>query len=410
MTSLEWSPAPVGIDASRWVSRSGCRPTLVVAHTIASCQRLLDVIGYVEGDPRVQVVFTVAPDVFNHQVARFLDRLGALVLPWYQAVREHFDLGIAAAHGGLHQLHAPLLLLAHGAGRSKRVRPGSSDAPVLADPPVYGLDAQRLTHDGRVLPTALALSHDRELEVLRRQCPEAVEAAVVVGDPCVDRLVASLPRRPDYRRAMGLGEHQQLVVVSSTWGRDGAFGRWPDLLPQLMKQLPADRYRVAALLHPAIWDGHGHRQIRAWLRGCLDAGLLLPDPTEDWRGPVVAADHVVGDHGSVTAYAAAIGRRTLLLPAQGPVPATGTAQHLLATHAPRLDPRQPLISQLALTGEVDPETVMAALTARPGNAGVLLRRTMYRLLRLAEPDQRQQTDPVPVPRPHHWATERGLAG
>ncbi|KIR64605.1 hypothetical protein [Micromonospora haikouensis] len=399
MTSLEWSASPIGIDASRWVSRSGCRTVLVVAHTITSCQRLLDVIEYVESDPRVQLVFTVAPDVFNPHVRRFLDRLGALVLPWHQAVRERFDLGLAAAYGGLHQLHAPLLLMAHGAGHSKRVRPASYGGPVLAEPPVYGLDAQRLTHGGRVLPTALALSHDGELEVLRRQCPEAVEAAVVVGDPCVDRLVASLPRRPDYRREMGLDEQQELVVVSSTWGRDGVFGRWPDLLPQLMTQLPAQRYRIAALLHPAVWDAHGHRQIRAWLRDCRDGGLLLPDPTVDWRGPVVAADHVIGDHGSVTAYAAAIGRPTLLLPAPRSMPAAGTAQHLLAANATHLDPHRPLPPQLALAATVDPQAVMAALTARPGEAGVLLRRTMYRLLQLAEPGRHRQTSPVPMPVP-----------
>ncbi|WP_432902803.1 hypothetical protein ACQP1S_03235 [Micromonospora matsumotoense] len=400
MTSLEWSSAPVGIDASRWVSRAGCRTVLVVTHTIASCQRLLDVVEYVESDPRVQLVFTVAPDVFNHQVKGFLDRLGAFVLPWHQAVRERFDLGLAAAYGGLHQLHAPLLVMAHGAGHGKRVRPGPYGGPVLADPPVYGLDAQRLTHGGRVLPTALALSHDHELDVLRRQCPEAVEAAVVVGDPCIDRLVASLPRRPDYRRSLGVDEQHELVVVSSTWGRDGVFGHWPDLLPQLMTQLPPDRYRVAALLHPAVWDAHGHRQIRAWLRDCLDVGLLLPDPTEDWRGPVVAADHVIGDHGSVSAYAAAIGRRVLLLPGLRSLPAAGTPQHLLDATASRLDPRRPLSPQLAPAGKIDQQAVMAALTGRPGEAGMLLRRTMYRLLQLAEPGRHRQAGPVPFPQPN----------
>ncbi|WFE63679.1 hypothetical protein [Micromonospora sp. WMMD714] len=396
MTSLEWSSTPVGIDASRWVSRSGCRTVLVVAHTIASCHRLLDVVEHIESDPRIQLVFTVAPDVFNHHVTRLLDRLGALVLPWHQAVRERFDLGLAAAYGGLHQLHAPLLLMAHGAGHGKRVRPGPYGGPVLTDPPVYGLDAQRLTHGGRVLPAALALAHDHEVEVLRRQCPEAVEAAVVVGDPCADRLVASLPWRAEYRHRMGMDE-QELVVVSSTWGRDGVFGRWPDLLPQLMTQLPPDRYRIAALLHPAVWDAHGHRQIRAWLRDCLDAGLLLPRPTEDWRGPVVAADHVIGDHGSVTAYAAAIGRPVLLLPGLRSLPAAGTPQHLLDTTASRLDPRRPLAPQLALPGEIDRQAVMGALTGRPGEAGMLLRRTMYRLLRLAEPGRHRQTGPAPMP-------------
>ncbi len=404
MTSA-WPPAPIGIDADRWVTRSVRRTVLVVTHTVASCHRLLDVVGHVESDPRVQVVYTVAPDVFNHQVNQLLDRLGALVLPWQQAVRERFDLGLAAAHGGLHQVHAPLLLMAHGAGRSKRVRSGPDAGSAPTDRPVYGLDAQRLTHDGRVLPAALALCHDSEVEVLRRQCPEAVGAAVVVGDPCVDRLVASLARRPDYRRALGIGEQQELVVVASTWGPDGSFGRWPDLLPQVMTQLPADRYRVTALLHPAIWAAHGHRQVRAWLRESLDAGLLLPEPTEDWRAPLVAADHVIGDHGSVTVYAAAVGRRTLVLPAPEPTPAPGTPQHLLALHAPRLDPHQPLLPQLARTGGVDRTAVTGALTARPGDAALLLRRTMYRLLQLTEPDRPPRTDPVPVPRPDHRNTD-----
>ncbi|WP_197699989.1 hypothetical protein [Micromonospora rifamycinica] len=381
-----------------------------MTHTVASCHRLLDVIGYVESDPRVQVVFTVAPDVFNHQMEQLLDRLGALVLPWQQAVRERFDLGLAAAYGGLHQLHAPLLLMAHGAGHGKRVRSVPDGGSPPADAPVYGLDAQRLTHDGRVIPAVLALAHDAEVAVLRRQCPEAVGTAVVVGDPCVDRLVASLPRRPDYRRAVGLDEQQELVVVASTWGRNGSFGRWPDLLTRLTTQLPADRYRVAALLHPAIWAAHGTRQLRAWLRDSLDVGLLLPEPAEDWRVAVIAADHVIGDHGSVTAYAAAVGRRTLLLPGPEAAPAPGTPQHVLALHAARLDPQQPLLPQLALAGEVDRTAVMGALTARPGAAAGLLRRAMYRLLRLPEPDRPPRTDPVPLPRPGHRDGGHGPAG
>ncbi|GIJ26759.1 hypothetical protein Vqi01_19210 [Micromonospora qiuiae] len=403
MTSLEWLSTPVGIDAEHWVTRAGCRTVLAVAHTIASCHRLLDVIDYVEGDSRVQVIFTVAPDVFNQQVHRHLERLGALLLPWQQAVRERFDLGIAASWGGLHQLHAPLLVMAHGAGHGKRVRPRPYGGPALAEPAVYGLDPQRLTHGGRVLPTVLAVSHEHELEVLRRQCPAALEVATVVGDPCLDRLVASLSMRRDYRHGMGVDDHQGLVVVTSTWGPDGLFGHRPDLLPMLMTQLPVDRYRIAALLHPAVWDAHGHRQIRAWLRHCREAGLLLPDPTQDWRALVVAADHVIGDHGSVTAYAAAVGRPVLVLP--GAEPAIGTAQHLVTAGAAHLDLHRALLPQLGAARELDQHAVMAALTGQPGRAGTLLRRAMYRLLDLTEPGRHRQIDPVPVPHVSRWEAE-----
>jgi hypothetical protein len=359
----------------------------------------LDVAVHLEEDPRLQVVYTVAPDMFNGPVPRYLERLGALVLPWAQAVRERFDLALAASYNALHELHAPLLLLAHGAGHGKRVRPPERGGPIVAHAPVYGLDPQRLVHDGRVVASTVVLSHHRELDILRRQCPEAVSAAVVAGDPCYDRIRASLPHRDTYRRALGLRSWQKLVLVTSTWGRDGVFGRWPELPLRLLEQLPADQFRVGMLLHPAIWAAHGHRQVRAWLRECLEAGLLLLDPTEDWRGMVVAADRVIGDHGSTTAYAAAIARPVHMPPDFDVAPVAGSPQSLVAAAAPRLDSDLPIRPQLNADSSLDPQAVAAALTARPGDAATVLRTHMYRLLCLPEPERRRQAEPVPTPRP-----------
>jgi len=398
MTDYDWLPIPVGIDAPRWVSRSGCRTVLVVVHTMVSCHRLLDVLAYVESDQRVQAAFTVAPDAFNATVPRYLHSLGALVLPWRQAIRERFDLALAAASGGLHELHAPLMLMGHGAGRGKPGQSRKRGGPPLPQPTVYGLDAARLTRDGRVLASALLLTHEYERDILRRQCPEALPVAVVAGDPCFDRLIASLPWRDEYRRALGVAPGQQLVAVSSTWGRDGLFGRAPDLLPRLMNQLPADRYRVVAALHPAVWTAHGYRQVRAWTRDCRDAGLTLLDPADDWRASMVAADVVIGDHGSVTAYGAALGLPILQLRSggrQAPVPAS--AQHLVGAAAGRLDPDRPLPAQLAAATRLDGRGVAAALSSRPGQAAAIIRRLMYELLRLPEPGRHRTPDPVPVP-------------
>ncbi|MFY1690141.1 hypothetical protein [Plantactinospora sp. WMMB782] len=351
-----------------------------------------------EEDPRIQTVFTVPPDAFNRGVAQHLQQIGALLLPWPQAVRERFDLALTASYGGLAELHAPALVMAHGAGHGKATRPSGRRGPVLTTAPVYGLDPQRLTRDGEVLPAAIALSHDHELDILRRQCPDAVPVAVVAGDPCFDRLVASLPERARYRKALGVDDDRELVVVSSTWGRTGLFGNQPDLLPLIMQQLPEQRFRVAALLHPAVWCAHGRRQVRAWLRSCREAGLILPDPEDDWRSVVVAADHVVGDHGSVTTYAAALGRNVLhLAPGLSAVTA-GSAQEATIGGADRLDPRRPLLDQLRAVSPVDPATVAARLTSRPGQAGLVLRQTMYRLLGLGEPGRHRRPTPVPTPR------------
>ncbi|HEX6074172.1 MAG TPA: hypothetical protein VFZ32_02785, partial [Micromonosporaceae bacterium] len=259
------------------------------------------------------------------------------------------------------------------------------------------LDAQRLTRDGKVLASALVLSHDSQLDVLKSQCPEAMPVAVVAGDPCFDRLIASLPWRARYRSALGVPPGPEFLVVSSTWGRHGLFGHYRELLPWIMSELPADRFRVAALLHPGVWSAHGRRQVKAWLSECRASGLVLIEPETDWRAALVAADHVIGDHGSVTAYAAAIGRRVLHLPPPLSVlPAPGSAQALVASDASRLDPARPLLDQLRSARTIDREAVAGRLTSRPGHAEPALRRAMYRLLKLSEPDNVRRPVPVPV--------------
>lgn len=393
----EWISVPIGIDAHRWVSRGGCRTVLVVAHTIVSSQRLLDVIDLVESDHRVQIVFTVAPDVFNRGVEDYLHELGALVVPWEQAVRERFDLAVAASYGGLSAIHAPLVVMAHGAGYGKTARPPDRGGPVAEEPPVYGLDTQRLMRAGRVLPSALVLAHESERDILSRQCPAALPVAWVAGDICYDRLIRSVPERARYRAAVQVGDAQSLVVVSSTWGRDGTFGSAHDLLPRLLTDLPGDRYKVAALLHPAIW-AHGRRQVRAWTADCRTAGLILPGPTEDWRALIAAADYVVGDHGSVSAYAAAAGVPCLRLGddwSRRSVP--GTAQELVGQQASRLRLGEPLEPQLRDARPLDAAAIARRLTSYPGEAGERLRRSLYRLLGLSQPGKHRQVAPVPVP-------------
>ncbi|GAB2973110.1 hypothetical protein [Saccharothrix stipae] len=367
---------------------------LAVVHTVTSGQRLLEAVELIEDDTRLQVVLTQAPDVFGNGVADFLRSTGGIVLPWEMATREEFDLAIAAAHGGLDELHAPLMVMPHGAGHGKAF--AATGGPV-----VYGLDAQRLLHNGRVLASALVLSHDEERKVLHRQCPEALDVAVVAGDPCYDRLVASLPHRDAYRAALDDDPGRPVVVVSSTWGPGSLFSRFEDVLPRLLHELTPQGFLVVGLVHPAVWSGHGRRQVEAWLAACRDAGLVLVPPQEDWRAAVIAADHVVADHGSVGVYAAAIGRPVVLVDAPEPaVVSAGSAQELLRRSTPRLDvgsPIRPQLDRAAESARRVSEVVRERLTSRPGSAAADLRRIMYGLLDTPEPAHYRAVPPVPRP-------------
>src|SRR6185437_7222889 len=101
MHDVEWRHVPAGPDADLWATRPRCRTVLVVVHTVTSGQRLLEAVRLIGTDPRVQVVFTSAPDVFGAGVNDFLRATGGVVVPWLQATQTGFDLALAAGYGSI---------------------------------------------------------------------------------------------------------------------------------------------------------------------------------------------------------------------------------------------------------------------------------------------------------------------
>jgi hypothetical protein len=245
--------------------------------------------------------------------------------------------------------------------------------------------------DGAVIAKAVVLSHAEQYSRLAESTPNALPAAVVAGDPCYDRIRASMPRRARYRDALGATEDTTVVVVSSTWGDESLFGRYPDLLSEVLAELPIDEHIVAGILHPNTWFGHGPWQIRCWLGDCLRAGLRLVPPAQGWQQAIIAADVVIGDHGAVTGYSASIGTPTLLatFPNDDVVP--GSAIWELGKTAPRLNVSAPLRAQLDhALGNFDPMRfagVTDLTSSVPQQSAQLLRRTFYQLMNLSEPDR-----------------------
>jgi hypothetical protein len=239
-----------------------------------------------------------------------------------------------------------------------------------------------------VVPSAIVLSHVAELDRLAEAVPDALPAAVVAGDPCYDRLIASLPNRNRYREVLGADERTAVVFVSSTWGPNSLFGRSPDLIARLLAELDMDRHLVCAALHPNVWYAHGPAQIRLWLADCLRAGLRLVQPAAGWQQALLAADVVVGDHGAVTGYAAALGLPTLLATFPEDDVVARSAIGALGRTAPRLAPGRPLRPQLrsAMATPRDHRSVRDLTTSVPGESARLLRSTFYGLMDLPEPD------------------------
>ncbi|KQX67755.1 hypothetical protein [Streptomyces sp. Root1310] len=402
MSALRRSTDP-SVEEREWLTLVERKLVLVVVHTLTYGKRLVEVLSLLEADFRVQVVFTAPPHVFGDEVPRYLEGLGGAVLPWDEAVRMRFDLALAAGPRGVEKISGPVIAMSHGAGYLKRL-------VSVRQPGVAGLRRQDLVPGGR-LPAAVAVPHHAELADLERHCPEVLPLTHVVGDPVHDRIAASLPLRARYRRALGLADGEKLVVVVSTWGARSSFGRFEALLPRLAAELPARRFRSVILVHPNVWSGHGSWQVRAWLARCAGSGTALVPPEADWRSVLIAADWIIGDHGSVTLYGTLTGAPILLAgsPDREINPASPAAT--LAVTAPALSPAHPLVGQLRYTAaeyrREEYAAIASRITSEPGRFNRNMRRLMYRVLGLGRPAHEPVTVPLPEPPPlDTWARGR----
>ncbi|MFJ9842653.1 hypothetical protein ACIRYZ_19655 [Kitasatospora sp. NPDC101155] len=394
--------------ADRWNTRPVKARVLAVARTLTSATRVLDVLTLLNQDG-IERYFTVNPGsaFADRGLTDYLrDLPGYTVLEWEDAVRRRFDLAVACAvHASMHRLDAHLVVLPHGAGYNRLVTESTGDTVSAA-----GLSRNELTHRGRVFVDVLGLSHPEQLDRLRVSCPEALDVARVVGDPCFDRILGSVRSRDAYRAALGAVDGRRLVVVNSTWSGHSLLGRRPDLPRRLVRRLPADEYTVAVVLHPNIWSRHDPETL---LDDARRMGLRLIPPHQGWQAALVAADCLIGDHGSVSVYGAALGRRTLLV-------ATGAAEldphspsYAFGQAAPVLDPDGDLAAQLEQALARDPadlSDITDRSLAHHGESARLLRPLLYSFLeRLDEPEGEPVLPPYPKPVPRPGGTDRPTA-
>ncbi|MBZ4319796.1 glycosyltransferase family 9 protein [Streptomyces huiliensis] len=375
---------------------------LFAVRSAGALHRLLDVLPVFEGDERIAARFALVPGSdFDVDALAALDRSGARLLTWDDARSRTHDLILTASpKGAIRVLSGPHVLLPHGAGFNKALpEEGSPHLP-------SGLDPRFLLVDGRPWAALHALAHGDQLDRLAEHCPPAAARATVVGDPTLDRLLASLAHRDDYRTALGTGE-RRLVVLASTWGRESLLARRPELPAALARVLPHDAYQLALVLHPNEHSRLGAYDLSRHLAPALRAGVVLAEPYEEWAALLVACDAVVTDHGSTALYAAALGRPVVGAYDGGSELIPGTPMAALLEQAPRLTDPAGLAEALRAAAEQDVRKCADAAFDLPGESLPRLREELYRLLGL-----RPRTVPVrphPLPAPRKPAAPNGPA-
>ncbi|MGW6454959.1 translation initiation factor 2 [Streptomyces sp. NPDC055078] len=392
------------------MSGGGRRAVLVAVRSAGALHRLLDVLPAFDGDSRVVTRFTLVPGSrFGVDALAALDRAGARTVPWDEALRvEHDLILVASPKGELRQLAGLRALLPHGAGFNKTIaQDGSAGVP-------SGLDPHYLLADGEPWAELHALAHDEQVSRLARRCPGAARRAAVVGDPTLDRLLASAPHREDFRDALETGP-RRLIVLTSTWGPESLIARRPGLPADLCGLLPHDSFQVALVLHPNEYSSTGRFDLSRQLAPALAAGLVLPRPDEEWAALLVAADAVVTDHGSTALYAAALGRPVMDAYDGGHELIPGSPMARLLAEAPRLSAASELPDVLRAALAVDTRGHASGAFARQGQALPRLRHHLYRLLGLSPPDWPLTAQAFPRPsaapgRPRAFAVRAEVSG
>jgi hypothetical protein len=381
-----------------WATRLGV-PVLIFAPHVVALLRLNDLVPLIDADHQVTRVYAVPDNGEDRPDAAELIRAdGGVLLTMPQVRRVTHGLVLAGSTRGVDDVLGPVLLVPHGGGLGQ-YRPHRTDTDGAL---VTGLHPAQLMRDGRVRPDRIALTHERERDLLARFCPDALPHAFVGGDIAFDRLVATAEYRDQHRRALGVTDDREVLLVTSTWSPLSGFGRNPELFREIVEAVPRERFRVVASLHPQIWSQHGAGQVLGWLSDAIDAGLRVLKPHTDWRGAVAAADHVLADYTSLGTFAAGLGTPVLRLP-HGPQPLLeGSPAAVLAEHTPRWDPTRPLLPQLRAAADAQGRglgaRIAGLLTSRPGEAGKILRKEMYDLLGLPEPARAVPLSPAPLPR------------
>ncbi|MEV2276371.1 hypothetical protein AB0I72_12350 [Nocardiopsis sp. NPDC049922] len=384
-----------GPETHRWETLADTVPVLAMARTYTSAVRVLESLAVFRGDDRVRIVFAFSDSTaFNAGTRELLDSHGVSLVPWAVRFCVRPRLVVTASENvDLTGFSCPVVVLPHGIGFQKYVPDHrTGERRVSGLPRTESHDADNVH---------LVLSHPAQLAQLRAERVPLADRAHVVGDPARDRLVAARRLRHHYRARLRVARDQRLVVLTSTWGPQGLFGTRPGLPARLLGALPHDDYRVAAVLHPNVWFAHSPWSVRRTLADALDSGLLLIPPDAGWGAAVVAADCLIGDHGSVTLYGASLDL-PVLLGAFGEESVPDTAAAELARTAPRLTDtglREQVEAAIDAHSPARYRRATDLAFAHPGRGGRRLAEFLYGRLGLGprDGDGTDRALPVPVP-------------
>lgn len=367
--------------ARAWPRPSGVRRVLLDSRSAMAAGYLEDLRQLLAADPRLRFFKTVRPNLDRADRRRSLALLHCRHLPYRLAKLLPWDLIVLADHptDQLDDLESRfgVLRITHGIG-GKMV----NGRDYMYGPALYGRGG-RLRYS--CIFEASAVRRDKYVA----ENPALRDIVRLVGDLRLDRLRATpRPAAPEWARPV--------VVIASSWNEGNLLRK---MGPELLAAAAAlsSRYVFVVRPHPHYFDSAYRSDWPARLQAPALNALKVSSQEHDLGEAIVPASVVICDDlSSVVLYAAALGKRIILVRSGSPVIAPDSFAARLAALVPTLARAEDLGATIAAVLRTSPSPEVAELAAeinsRPGESGALMSAELYRLVHLPPPD------PLPVPR------------
>jgi hypothetical protein len=245
---------------------------------------------------------------------------------------------------------------------------------------------------GQIMYSCIFASSEYEKKIAVDYDHEYDGVVKVVGSLQDDQLLDMMNQRKAIRKSFGIKDEEIAVFIVSTWGQNCLFRRWGAAIVNEARKIK-DKYRFIISIHPLEYRENpaGKENLMQYFKLLDGEGFLIRDPSEDWKKYLIACDLIITDHTALSAHGALIKRPFVYVPLPDDAIEPESPISMLKNISPVLqDDARDLPEKIEEALTKYPydrmDEVAKAINSYPGESKKRIRKEIYDLLKLKQPE------------------------
>ena len=261
------------------------------------------------------------------------------------------------------------------------------------DGKAYTYSKHAYDSSGRVMYSCIFATSEHEKRIAVGYDREYESIVKVVGSLQDDQLLDMMNQRRAIRKSFGIKDEEIAVFIVSTWGQNCLFRRWGAAIINEAQKIK-HKYRFIISIHPLEYRDNpaGKEKLQQYFKLLDEEGFLIREPSEDWKKYLIACDLIITDHTALSAHGALIKRPFVYVPLPDDVIEPESPISMLKNISPVLqDDARDLNEKIEEALTKYPydrlDEVAKAINSCPGESKKRIKRAIYDLLKLEQPEQ-----------------------